>query len=153
MVPLYLTQMKQLESTDPDIHAEFMAGNFCVNQNEVPFCAIGPDHAMEHVNKIMKIQGGLKGLTQQPAAMARWFLIASELSRLSNEAETFAGIVSTKQTRHHDASPFVLQRYEQNVNKLRDILMVNDPFTVADDVLMNIITKAVMPDPEKNAII
>ena len=136
--------MKQLESTDPDIHAEF---------NEVPFCAIGPDHAMEHVNKIMKIQGGLKGLTQQPAAMARWFLIASELSRLSNEAETFAGIVSTKQTRHHCASPSVLQRYEQNVNKLRDILMGNDPFTVADDVIMNITTKAVMPDPVKNAII
>ena len=149
MVPLYLTQMKQLESTDPDIHAEFMAGNFCVNKNEELFCAIGPDHAIEHVNKIMKIQGGLKGLTQQPAAMARWFLIASELSHLSNEAETFAGIVSTKQTRHHDASLSVLQRYEQNVNKLRDILMVNDPFTVADDVLMNIITKAVMPDPVK----
>ena len=31
--------------------------------------------------------------------------------------------------------------------------MVNDPFTVADDVLMNIITKAVMLDPVKNAII
>ena len=105
------------------------------------------------VNKIMKIQGGLKGLTQQPAAMARWFLIASELSRLSNEGEKFAGFVSTKQTRHHDASPSVLQRYEQNVNKLRDILMVNDPFTVADDVLMNIITKAVMPDPVNVAII
>ena len=119
----------------------------------MPFCAIGPDHAIEHVNKIMKIQGGLKGLTQQPAAMTRWFLIASELSRLSNEAETFAGIVSTKQTRHHDASPSALQRYEQNVNKLRDILMVNDPFTVADDVLMSIITKAVMPDTVKNAII
>ena len=62
MVPLYLTQMKQLELTDPDIHAEFMAGNFCVNKNEVPFCAIGPDHAIEHVNKIMKIQGDLKAL-------------------------------------------------------------------------------------------
>ena len=66
--------MKQLESTDPDIHAEFMAGNFCVNTNEVPFREIGPDHAMEQLNKIMKIQGGLKGLTQQPAAMARWHL-------------------------------------------------------------------------------
>ena len=34
-----------------------------------------------------------------------------------------------------------------------EILMVNDPFIVADDVLMNITTKAVMPDPVKNAII
>ena len=66
---------------------EVMQGNFCVNKNEIPFCAIGPDHAIEHVNKLMKIRGGLKGLTQQPAAMARWFLVAPELSRLATRAE------------------------------------------------------------------
>ena len=54
MVPLYLTQMKLLESSDPDIHEEFMKGNFCVNRNGIPFCAIGPDHAIEHENKTMK---------------------------------------------------------------------------------------------------
>ena len=56
--------MKLLESSDPDIHEEFMSGNFCVNKNDISFCAIGPDHAIKHVNKTMKIRGGLKGLTQ-----------------------------------------------------------------------------------------
>ena len=70
-VPLHLAQMEQLELSDPDLHEEFMKGNFCVNKNDIPFCAIVPDHAIEHEKKIMKIQGGLKGLTQQPTALAR----------------------------------------------------------------------------------
>ena len=77
MVLLYLAQMEQLETSDHDLHEEFVRGDFCVNKNDIPFGAIGPDHATEHENKTMKIQGGLNGLTQQPAAMARWFLIAS----------------------------------------------------------------------------
>ena len=67
--------MNRLEIDDPDIHHEFMQGHFCVSKNEIPFCATVPD-AIEHVNKVTKIWGGLKGLTQQPAAMARWFLVA-----------------------------------------------------------------------------
>lgn len=63
--------MEQLELSDPDLHEEFMKGNFCVNKNDIRFCAIVPDHAIEHEKKIMKIQGGLKGLTQQPTALAR----------------------------------------------------------------------------------
>ena len=66
-----LAQMHRLEIDDPDIHHEFIQGNFCVNKNEIPACAIGPGYAIEHVNKVMKILGGLNGLTQQPAAMAR----------------------------------------------------------------------------------
>ena len=62
MVPLYLAQMHRLKIDDPDIHHEFMQGNFCVNKNEISFCAIGPDHSIEHVSKLMKIRGGLKGL-------------------------------------------------------------------------------------------
>ena len=51
MVPLYQAQMHRLKIDDPDIHHEFRQGNFCVNKNDTPFCAIGPDHAIEHVNK------------------------------------------------------------------------------------------------------
>lgn len=32
MVPLYLAQMERLESSDRDVHEEFMKGNFCVNK-------------------------------------------------------------------------------------------------------------------------
>ena len=129
-----------------------MRGNFCVNKNDIPFCAIGPDHAIEHENKTMKIQGGLKGLTQQPAAMARWFLIAPELSRLAAKAEALVGIQVHSSTHHHDLSTAVITRKE-NVKKLKEVFKGNDPFANEERELVNIITKAVMPEPVKDAVL
>ena len=60
--------MKALQSTDPDLHQEFIDGNFVVNKNQIPFCAIGVDHALEHINRIMKVTGGLVGITQNASA-------------------------------------------------------------------------------------
>jgi len=62
LVPLYLAEMKALHTTDPDIHQEFIDGNFAVNKSKIPFCAIGMDHALEHINRIMKVTGGLYAL-------------------------------------------------------------------------------------------
>lgn len=153
MVPLYLAQMEQLELRDPDLQEGFMKGNFCVNTNDIPFCATGPDHAIGHANKIMKIHGDLKGLTQQPAALARWFLIAPELSRLAAEAETLVGIQTHSSRHHHDLSTAVIYRFDENVKKLKEVFKANNPFAGEDSELVNIITKAVMPGQVKDAVL
>ena len=54
--------MHRIKIDDPDIRLEFMQGNFCITKKERPFCAIGPDHAIEHVNKLMKVRGGHSNL-------------------------------------------------------------------------------------------
>ena len=121
-----------------------MQGNFCVDRNEFPFCAIGPDHAIEHVNKVTKIQGGLKGLTQQPAAMVRWFFVKPELSTLAVQAEDMVGV--------HDLSNAVINRYNENVQKLKDVLRASDPFASAESHPVNI-TKTAMPDYIKEGVL
>ena len=68
MVPLYLAEMHSLEESDPDIWMEFNTGNFVVNKSSIPFCAIGADHGVEHVNRWMKVMGGLVGITLNPSA-------------------------------------------------------------------------------------
>lgn len=55
MVPLYLAEMHSLKESDPDIWSEFSQGHFCVKKSQVPFCSIGVDHALEHVNRAMKV--------------------------------------------------------------------------------------------------
>ena len=152
MVPLYLAQMQKLEIEDPDIYDEFMAGNFSVNKSTIPFCTIGPDHAIEHENRVMKVCGGLKGITQQPAAMARWFLIAPELSCLASEAQKLAGSTKQLSVHHHDVSDTVILTYEQNVTKLEAILQLNNPFTSDSEDLTNLLTKAVMPEEVRQAV-
>ena len=84
MIPLYLAEMKSLKSPDPDIEAEFQSENWVVDKNAlVPFCGLGADNALEHVNRSMKVSGGLVGITLNPSARAKFFLISPEISRLT----------------------------------------------------------------------
>ena len=54
---MYLSDMKSLAESDPEIWREFMDGNWVVNKNAIPFFAIGADHGLEQVNKMMKVSG------------------------------------------------------------------------------------------------
>lgn len=65
-----------------------------VNKNAlVPFCGLGSDNALEHVNRSMKVNGGLGGITLNPTARAKFFLISPERAPSAEEAND---IVSTK---------------------------------------------------------
>jgi len=66
-----------------------------VSSLQIPFCAIGVDHALEHIKRIMKFTGGLVGITQNASARERFFLTAPELSRLAEEAHVMAGSPTT----------------------------------------------------------
>ena len=88
MIPLYPAEMVSLVSSDPEIYGEFITENWVVNKNtEVPFCAVGGETALEHLNRSMK---GLVGITLNETARAKFFLIALELVRLTAEAKAMA---------------------------------------------------------------
>lgn len=146
LVPLYLADMSALETTDPDIYEEFINGNFSVHKNIIPFCAVGVDHALEHINRVMKVTGGLVGITQNASARERFFLTAPELSRLAEEAHHMAGSSTSTRTEHHDLSNAVWSREERNILKLKNVICASmNPMTYDGGDLPNIITKVVMP--------
>ena len=65
-----------------------------MNKNkEVCFCAVGGDTALEHLNRSMKVSGGLVGITLNESARAKFFLIAPELARLTAETKAMTGLV------------------------------------------------------------
>ncbi|KAL9958706.1 hypothetical protein ACROYT_G035756 [Oculina patagonica] len=97
-----------LPESDPEIYEEFCKGNWAVNKNpDVPFCALGADHALEQINRSMKVSGGLVGITLNPNARTKFFLyIAPELVRLAKDAKEMAGTTRAKEdTRHHTFRP------------------------------------------------
>ena len=62
-------------------------------------CALGADHALEQINRSMKVSGGLVGINLNPNG-TMFDLIAPELARLaSEEAKEMAG-TSTANGRH-----------------------------------------------------
>jgi len=90
----------------------------------VSFCAVGADNALEHVNRSMKVSGGSIGITLNPNARTKYFLIAPELARLAEQAKEMAG-TSSKKGKHHDAITSVRTRQEKNIEQLVDSSIVS----------------------------
>ncbi|CAH3185540.1 unnamed protein product, partial [Porites lobata] len=153
MIPIYLAEMESLNESDPDIVEEFQQGNWVVNKNsDTSFCELGADHALEHINRSMKVSGGLIGITLNPSARNKFFLIAPELARLAEEAKNMAGLSRQKKAKeHHNLSTAVLVREERNVKKLTaTIERFTNPFTEESDDLFYWVTKVVVAEKVKD---
>ena len=148
MMPLYLAEMSSLPTTNPDVHAEFLSGNWVVNKNStVPFCALGADHGLEHINLSMKVSGGLVGITLNQAARTKFFLIAPEMANFAGQAKDMAGVASKIQTRHHNQTTAVVSREDKNIKTLMETIEIfTNPFADESSDLFNLVTKVVMPD-------
>ena len=144
MVPLYLAEMTALEETDPDIWNEFKTGNFVVNKSNVPYSAVGPDHAIEHANRSMKVTGGLIGITLNENARNRFFLIAPELARLSDEIQQTGSSSQVIRAQHHELSLTMTKKLDDYVSKLLGVLSSQNPFLSEDKGLINLMTQTCM---------
>ena len=99
----------------------------------------------------MKVSGGLVGITLNPNARNKFFLIAPELARLAEEAKNMAGLSRQKKTgEHHNLTTAVLVREEKNIEQLTTtIKRFSNPFTEESDDLLNLVTKVVVADKVK----
>ena len=76
--------MVHLQSDDKQSW-DYLKDNYSVSKSAIPFTSIGSDHAMEQDNKKMKVSGGIIGITQNTAALHRFFLAAPLLNLISEE--------------------------------------------------------------------
>jgi len=152
MIPLYLAEMNSLPTTDPEVHAKFLSGDWVVNKNStVPFCALGADHGLEHLNRSMKVSGGLVGITLNQAARTKLFLIAPEMANLAGQAKDMAGVASKIKTQHHNHTLAVVPREDKSIKALMETIETfTNPFADESSDPFNLVTKVVMPDSIKD---
>ena len=63
------------------------------------------------------------------------------------------GIKTQSSTHHYDLSKAVINLFDENVKKLKEVFKDNDPYANKKTKLNDIITEAVMPDPVKDAVL
>ena len=89
----------------------------------------------------MKVSGALIGIILNPNARTKYFLIATELARLAEQAKEMAG-TSSKKGKHHDAITSVRTRQEKNIEQLVDCInRFTNPFSEETEHLFNLVTK------------
>ena len=102
-LPVHLCDMHSLDQMVPHVASEFNKGLFTVNKTLKRFSSIAMDQMHEQNNAMVKGEGGVVGLTENPNALRRRMLSGPEMARLINEFE--AGMVpdtGTKEnSKHH----------------------------------------------------
>ena len=121
LLPVYIAEMHGLKYTVPQVWDAFKKGGFVVEKSHIPFTAIGVDHSGEQVNKILKINGGLVGISHNVNARDRFFLTAPYIAEITKEMKIAGNLADKSRKKHHQLSPSIqAKRYEQVIN-LRDV--------------------------------
>ena len=117
-------------------------------RSTTPFCAPGADEAFEQQNRAMKVTGGSVGITQQPNALALYFLIAPELNRICQETMQMTGMAEHRNMRkHHHDNISAVRTQETAITQISaELERVGNPFLCEDAELINIATKALFTE-------
>ena len=154
LIPVYLAEMQMLHESDPEIYGEFKQGNWVVDRNScIPFCAVGPDNNLEHVDRSLKVSGGQAGIMSNTNACTKYFLIAPKLARLPEQAKQVAGSSSRTPKHHHTLTTAVRLLQERHIEQLTiTIRCFANLFLEEHSDLFNLVTKVVMPKEVKRDI-
>jgi len=149
---LYVADMLELQTTDPDLWKFLDEGNFAITKHDVPFTAIDPDHAIEQEHKKMKSKGGFIGITGNESALEKYFIIAPTLARVVEEFKDYAGVESREASSlHHELTGDKGTKLVQNAAKLVQVISKQgNPFEESD--MFNLVTFAVTPSEVRQNI-
>ena len=129
--PIYLTDMKNLESTAPAVYSEFMDGNFVVKMSKHFFNEVPADQATEWMNKMCKATGGIIGITRKDTARDRFCVTWSVRSQVSRDTgNLFEQFSDEEETDLHrkDSTPARINAEEEKVETLVHLLETQDVF-------------------------
>ena len=147
-LPVYIADMKHLDVFDPAVNNLFVEGEFCVKKNDTPFTTIGVDHAGDQINKIMKIDGGLIGISNNENVGNRYFLTVPLLANISKNILN-GSFRNTTPTIHHENTSAFQNRQSLLITKLEACLKeeLSAVFTSAESqCAYNMITKVYLPE-------
>ena len=87
-LPIYLDEMKSLQTFAPAIYEEFLAGNFTVHKNKSMFNCVWSDLALEQTYNREGKSSLFKGITQNKAAVQIYIKISPFLTYVSEHMTT-----------------------------------------------------------------
>ena len=140
---MHTRDMHALEQLHPAIHEEFMKGNFVCRQSERPFSAIALDQGHEQLIGDLKSNGGMIGVTEEPAGLKKLLVTAPEMARLIQEFEQPSVGVNLK---HHEQYKQFQKTFKNDVQALiQSFTERGNPFVEDSGRLIELQSYAVMP--------
>ena len=155
-LPVFIHDLKSLQSKHPGVYREFFQGKFKINKSGKPFSSMGIDQAHEQNNKLVKIDCGATDLLNDNAALLKWTAAGHEIAEMirsfrCNDDEDM------EISHHHEDIDAFGKQFREDVKSLCDVMReLGNPFTDTEGELLHIISKTIMAkesvDSNKNAL-
>ena len=146
-----------LEVSHPDGHRQFMDGNFIVKSTHKTFNQISTDLALEQVNKVGKVAGGLIRITRSNSARDRWCLTYNERRRFVDETSVMFGLTITDAqyapSANKDVGTSRIRRNKDDIQKLVYHLERFSVFNTHCADLTCLATRDIAPESIKTAFL
>ena len=143
--PVYVSEMKSLETAQPDMFQHLMNGGFVVRRKqETTFNCVPTDQALEQtINREAKSDGGIIGFTLRKGALLRWLLTRHITGEYAERYKEMC--LSNPQSRQHEELGHARMITDlNNVKQVRDYILnhCQDPFDLSDvpEKLINIVS-------------
>lgn len=120
--------LRDMETLDGSIYAQFAQGKFTVHKTARPFSSIAIDQAHEQNNAHVKGDGGAIGLLEDESALRRWTVAGPEVSRLIQEFEN-QSFETKSTTKHHEDVECMQKDFKEKVRSLKKVILeMGNPF-------------------------
>ena len=129
-LPVHVKDMVELEWKHPDVHREFMKGNFVVQKNPKKFSLIAKDHSHEQTTKMMKGDRSVSNLYDSSNTLEEHILSLPEKLRVIAEFEDAVDInIDMPDIGHHEESRNLQHRFSKDVLSLLEVMKTQgNPF-------------------------
>lgn len=147
---LYLEQMRNLETQQPQVFENFMNGLFVFRRTKGKFNAVGLDMALEQtINRSQKSQGGIIGQTKRKDYVVEWQLIYHDILEIRNAFRTLinVAVVDYDLQIHHELVGKHSEELEASIKRMCSYIEARgNPYDTHSEIkLQNFTTHELVP--------
>ena len=137
-LPVYWTQMQNLEHTHPEAYKLLNNGQFAVQRtSKHGFSKVATDQTIEQtLNRNTKTKGGIIGFSLKRGAVQRWLMTAHKRASIVDVCRMMAGLTSETSELHKEATSPRMAKDECDVCNVEDVIQNwRNPFEPSDNLV------------------
>ena len=141
-MPVFIQDFSTLERDHNETYKIFRKGFFTVQKTNCVFSNMGTDQAHEQNGKILKIDGGVIGILDNPTVLLKWAIIGPVISEILKEEEDG----NLPKLHHEDTASFEKDFRKDRDSLIASILEYGNPFEEEEQNLVHITSRHVLDD-------
>ena len=137
-LPIHIKDMIQLKETVPSIYEEkFVKGNFVVQKSPHMISTMAMDQAHEQMNNLIKGDGGVIGITDNPSALIQWITAGPEIARINVDLENPP---PAEGSHHHDQEPSLQAQFASHVKAMHMVTAFEESENPFNEDIQDLVT-------------